>query len=271
MNAIIYAINEINQQIPIEMLTVGLTFGDNPAITNLSTLDDKIKRKVLVNRVLKDCNVVGGIEMIIPLYQIQPSQYEFSYTVYNVPPEAVMNREIISALSLSLIPTAGYLGFEAGYAPNNSNMNNSVLSVADRIGNSASSGGVLSNAHIEIVAYNTLLVYANYRTLSNFGVRVILENDKDMNNIQIRSYKSFSMLCVLAVKAYIYNKLVIAINNGYLSGGQDLGMFKNVLDSYSDSEEQYRTYLREVWGGIAFMNDNTRYNKHLRSMIAPDL
>lgn len=148
---------------------------------------------------------------------------------------------------------------------------NPVMGVADRIGNAAASTGVLSNAHLEIVAYNTILVYAHYRTLANFGVRVVVENDSNLNNLQPRSYKNFSRLCVLGVKAYLYNKLIIAINSGYLSGGQELGMFKSILENYASAEEEYATYLREVWASVAFMNDNTRHSRYLMGMLNPSL
>ena len=282
MNALIYSLNEINHQIPKELLHAGMMVDEQESTAYLTSLDDKILRKVLKKRVLLDANVVGGVEIIIPLNNLQPSFSEHFYTVYNISPELTNNREIISALSLAFMPANGYFGQVGNYYGSGSSVSgnstlsgfnsfNPVMGVADRIGNAASSNGVLSNAHLEIVAYNTILVYAHYRTLANFGIRVLLENDSNLNNIQPRSYKQFSFLCVLATKAYLYNKLIIAINSGYLSGGQELGMFKNILENYASAEEEYRTYLREVWGAVAFMNDVTRSNRFLSSMIAPNL
>jgi hypothetical protein len=279
MNALIYAVNEIQHQIPNELLHAGMNIDEQGVTANLTSLGDKILRKVIKKRVMLDANIVGGIETTIPLNNIMPSFTEQFYTVYQIPPELVNNKEIISALSISFMPGAGYYG-QGGGQFNGSGMNNNgsfnggfsaVMNVGDRIGNAASSAGPMSNAHIELVAYNTVLVYAHYRNLATFGLRVILENDSNLNNIQPRSYKNFSTLCTLAVKAYLYNKLSIAINSGYLSGGQDLGMFKSRLEEFSSAEEDYHTYLREVWAGVAFMNDTTRYNRFLGSMIAPDL
>lgn len=276
MNAILYAINEVNAQIPFEVLNAALTIDEHPDTVNLTSLDDKILRKILKKRILLDANIIGGIETIIGLNNISPSYTEHYYTIYNIPPEATMNKEIISVLGITYMPGNGFFGGASGYSttPNSiieSAQFSAVTNVANRIGNSASINGILNNTHIEIVGYNTILVYANYRTIANFGLRVILENDSNLNNIQPRSYKNFSILVVLGVKSYIYNKLIIAINSGYLASGQDLGMFKSIVESYSDAEEQYRTYLREVWGSTAYMNDVTRYNRYLSSMISPDL
>lgn len=282
MQALVYAINEIRHQIPEQLLHAGMMIDEQEQTAYLTSLDEKILRKVLKKRVLIDANIVGGVEMVIPLNGIQPSFHENFYTVYNIAPELTNNREIISALSLAFMPASGYFGQVGSHFGSTSGMSgtsvlsghnsfNPVMGVADRIGNAASSTGVLSNAHLEIVAYNTILVYAHYRTLANFGIRVVVENDSNLNNLQPRSYKNFSRLCVLGVKAYLYNKLIIAINSGYLSGGQELGMFKSILENYASAEEEYATYLREVWASVAFMNDNTRHSRYLMGMLNPSL
>ena len=275
MNALIYAINEITHQIPHELLQAAFTIDDSSETVNLNTVDDKILRKLIRKRVLIDMNITGGIETIIPLNSVQPSFYEYFYTIYQIPPELTMNKEIVSALNILLMPGAGVFG--QGNLGGNSFGNigymneNPVMNVANRIGSAASPSGVLSNAHLEIVGYNTILIYANFRVLTNFGLRVLLENDSNLNNIQPRSYKDVSMACVLACKAYIYNKLIIPVNSGYLASGQDLGMFKSILESYSEAEADYNTFLRERLGAVLFMNDTTRHNRFLASMINPSL
>lgn len=280
MTPIDFCINEIKNQVPVELLYAGMTFDEPPEIVNLSTLEDKILNKVFKKRVLLAANVIGGIEMLIPLASIPPSMYEYSYTVYPISPDLIMDKEIMSVHGLSYMPGNGFMGLTGGFAgvgnmfsPNTPDYYsmNPVMNVANRIGSAAGMSGVLTNAHTELVSYNTVAVYANYRTLANFGLRVVLENDNNLANIQPRSYIPLSILTVHAVKAYIYNKLIIPVNSGYLSGGQDLGIFKSILESYSDSEENYRTYLNEVWGAIAYMNDTTRYNALLQSMCQPDL
>lgn len=275
MNALIYAINEITHVIPHELLQAAFTIDDSPETVNLNTVDDKILRKLLRKRVLIDMNITGGIETIIPLNSVQPSFYEYFYTIYQIPPEMTMNKEIVSALNIMLMPGSGVFG--QGNLGGNSFGNigymneNPVMNVANRIGSAASPSGVLSNAHLEIVGYNTILIYANFRVLTNFGLRVLLENDSNLNNIQPRSYKDVSMACVLACKAYIYNKLIIPVNSGYLASGQDLGMFKSILESYSEAEADYNTFLRERLGAVLFMNDTTRHNRLIASMINPSL
>ena len=280
MNAIMYAINEIKSVIPYEILYAGMTLEEDPLLLNMSSLEDKVLNKVFKKRVLLAANVMGGIETIVPIRSIQPTFTEAMYTVYHIPPELIMDKEIMSALSLSYLPNSGYMGSTGGYGSSTmmggqSSLgyggNTATMNVANRIGASANSSSILSSAHLEIVARNTIAVYAHYQSLTNYGMRVVLQNDENLNNIQPRSYPALSKLGVLATKAYLYNKLIIPINSGYLSGGQDLGMFKSMPENYADAEESYQTFLREVWGQVAFMNDTTRYSNYLSGMLAPDL
>lgn len=280
MNAINYAINEIKYSVPYEILYAGMTIDEDPLIVNMSSLEDKVLNKVFKKRVLMAANVVGGIELIIPIASVMPTYTEPMYTVYHIPPELVMDKEIMSALSLAYLPTSGFMGVTGGAGnPGSSTItgstnygnNTATMNVANRIGSSFNAAGIISSAHLEIVARNTIAVYAYYQTLSNYGMRVVVQNDENLNNIQPRSYPALGKLGVLATKAYLYNKLIVPINSGYLSGGQDLGMFKTILESYAEAEEMYQAFMREVWGQVSFMNDTTRYNNYLTSMLSPDL
>ena len=275
MDLISYCLNEIRMQIPHEVLSAAFTIDEPPEVVNITSLDEKITTKVLKKRVFQDCNILGGIEIIVPLNNIQPLYYENFYTVYKIPNELTLNREIISALNITTMPGTGLIGSIGlnydTFAGILTNSYSAVANISNRIGDAAAPSGAVSNAHIEVIGPNTLLVYANYRLLTNFGVRVVVENNPNFTNISPRSYKAFSMMCVLAVKSYIYNKLIIPINSGYLAAGQELGVFKSIVESYENTEEEYRTYLNEKMGAVLYMNDTTRYNRFLRSMIAPDI
>lgn len=280
MNCIQYAINEVKNSIPYEVLYSAMTIDEDEYLYNLTSLEEKITHKVLKKRVLLTANIIGGIETVIPIGQLQPTISEAMYTVYNIPGTLTMDKEIVSALSLAYLPTYGFTAVGGGvagaamiYNPANPTnyTNNSLVNVANRIGSSVSNGGIVSNAHLEIVGRNTIAVYSHFKALGNYGIRVVLENHSNLNNIQPRSYKHFATLLVLATKAYIHNKLIIPLNSGLLSGGQELGVFKSIVESYSESEEEYQTYLKEAWGKVAYMNDTTRYYNLLNSMLAPNI
>lgn len=275
MNAVLYALNEIKNQIPEEVLLAAMNIDSPHQTYNPYSLEEKIRNKVILNRVIPDCNVTRGQELVIPLNNVQPTTSEMYYTVYRIPPELTDNRAIMSVLGLTYIPVNYMIGNYSSFITSDTigsfHPGNSITNVADRIGNAASDAAIVTNTHVELIGHNTILVYANYRTVFNYGARVVLEYDENMQGISPRSFKAFSYLCVLAAKAYIYNKLIVKLNSGYLQGGQELGKLQQIIESYEGSEEEYRTYLKEVWKPVAWMNDTTAYNRFVRSMLAPDL
>jgi len=111
MNALLYSINEILHQIPRDILHAGMMIDENDSIANLTTIEDKILNKVLKKRVLLDANIIGGIETIIPLTNVQPSYYEQYYTIYNIPSDLTMNKEIMSVLGMASVPINGLFKF----------------------------------------------------------------------------------------------------------------------------------------------------------------
>lgn len=282
MSALMYVVNEVKSYIPHEILYYALMLDEVPETANLTSLDDKLIHKVIRKRVWLDTNIVGGMEMVVPLNLTQPLFYENFYTVYRVDKSLTLNREIVSALGLSSMPvnagfgnpiTGGPGGFSTPFQSSSvcGQGYNPVMSVANRIGDSAAISGLIHNAHLELVGPNTVLVNQHYRMLANLGLRCIVENESNFNNIQPRSWKALGQLCLLATKAYIWTKLIVNMNSGVLAGGQELGMFRSIVEGYESAEEDYRTYLEEVWAPVSFMNDNSRYARYLSSMLAPDL
>lgn len=274
MNAISKALQEIRYSIPDELLNVGFNIDNNDYTINVS-LDEKIRTKVIYSRVLVDCNIVGGVHVLIPLSSLTPSYWANFYTVYNIPSELIDNRFIVSALNLVYVPMSQY------YSPNVAsasfgltgymNTPSSVEMVGSRIGTAQQDTTLVTNAHVEIIGHNTIAVYANYTLLGSYALRCLISNEENLSNISPRSYKDFANLCVLAVKSYLYNKLIIKVNMGYLQSGQELGEFKNILNNYSEAEEQYNTYLKERWQAVAAMNDTANYHRLLKSMMHPGL
>lgn len=273
MNAISVALQEIQYAIPFELLNAAFTINDPPETYRTISLEERIRTKCIKARVLRDCNLVGGVEMIIPLNTISPIVFNDYYTVYNIPSEYTNNREIVSALNLVQMPFsqmnynvagAAITGYYSNYYGSNS-----LTSVANRIGLAQEDTAFISNTHIHLIGYNTIAVYANYANITPYGLRCFVENDNNLNNISPRSYKTFAQLCIKAVKSYIYNTLIVKINTAYLQSGQELSIFKSLLDSYDSAEEDYNTYLREVWQATATMNDTMQYQRLLKMMVHP--
>lgn len=269
MSAIEKALTDIKFTIPDGILReafkdeVALSFNRIPR-----SLDDIIKDKVLAPRVLVDCNLIAGQIVVIDLagcLEYSPQPYQF---VFQVPMNRTQNRRIMSALSVSYLPYSS-----SYYNGNNYNLsgNNEIAHIGERIYASHSSVPQISTARVELIGPNTLLITDNNIISPTYAARVILENDKNLNNLKPRIWISFAELCIAAVKSYIYNKMPMIIGDSYLKGGQDLGVFKDIVDSYSDAEEEYKRLLKEKWGRLALMNDTPQHIKFMKMQISPGL
>lgn len=274
MSAVKYALNQLRHRIPNEVLREAFQrnrFDFRTAGAPVS-MDEVITVKVIRGRVFDDCDTVGGEHVLIPLFNVPVRRIDLNTTVYEIPSERLNHRSIMSVLSVhyymySIGLSAGNMdtGFYAGVFPND------LISVGQRIMDAAGSVPATSNANAELVAHNTVLIRDINRVTSTYMLRCVIANDGDFNNLHPRSYQQFAKLVEYAVKAWIYNNLIVQIDNAYLSGGQELGVIKQIVEGYADAEENYQTYLKEVWTKVAYMNDKQRHRRLMAIQINPAL
>lgn len=273
MDAIRKAISEVKFRIPkaiLEKTFINRYSSWSPP--DQTSVDEQILSLVVKPRVLVDCNIVGGTQVLIPIGDLPADRPDPNTLVFRVPKTRTQGRSINSVLHVAFMSqsqgaawgsTMG-LGGAGNYDQNENTAltgaMTGVMAAVDKI-------PVTSTASAILIGENVVMV----RDVMNFPInsylRCILANDENLNNIQIRSYHSFAKLVEFAVKSYIYNTLVIEIDTAELQGGFNLGMFKTVMESYSDSEQNYQDYLKDKWQSIAFMSDATTYRRLVKMTI----
>lgn len=273
MNAILYGLKKIRQAIPLEILNVGINLDVPRELVHTSSTDEKIVSKIIRPIVLVDTNIVGGIEVDIQLSGI-PVKYDYyNNMIWHVPMERTMNREIINPIGIGSVllgaPPVG-MGMPTGAYGSNSMGSAGCFTATyastqgDRIINSHSSSYSDFNPNVELIGPNTVLLHgANFLGQQALGLKAIIEHDNNLNDLQPRAYEQFSNLCVLAAKMHLYNTLVIAMGRGYLDGGQDLGPFQSIVESYDGAFAEYHEYLTETWGRVMLQNDTRRKERFL--------
>lgn len=262
MNPIQKAIADVKFKIPHDVLTAAFIqreFGQRASVVNI---DAVIRDVIIEKKVRPDCNLVGGTQVEVYLGDLRPEYLDPYTVIYRIPKEKTQNRSITRVLSVSM-GSINHIGTSTYGAPGYSSM----LSAAEGVMASFEPIPVVSTANISLIAENTIMVQDTLTFPVNSFLRCYVENDEYFSQLRSTTYIKFSRLVELAVKAYIYNKLTIPIGQAQLVGGQELGRFREIVDSYSDAMEQYDTYLQETWAKTAIMDDTRSRERHLRLLV----
>lgn len=263
MGPIGIALADIKHQIPPRIMeAVFVKYSSHWRIAPTS-IDDAITALIIRPRVLVMCNLVGGTEDIIPM-SVAEHVRENDYTsIYRFPKVATQDRSIVSVLNITFADPVRANTFGMGSMCGSS----TAMQAGQAVMNSHAAIPITSTARIQLIGENTVMVRDNIVLPANVFMRCILANDENMAHLQIRAYRPFIKLCVLAVKAYIFNEYILEMDVGELKAGQVLGRFKETIDRWEDAEEQFQDHLTNVMQRVLFMNDNETYQRHLKSMI----
>lgn len=241
--------------------------------TGRANIDDQILNNVVRARVLVDCNLIGGTQALIPLDGLGHDRpNDFYGTVIHIPKALTQGRSINSVLNVGFMSAgmaanwgvANTMGSVGAYAGQEST---ALMSSMQAMVASYDKIPMTSTARVQLIAENTILIRDSISFAPNGWLRCILANDENLGNIQLRSYKHFSQLVEYAVKSYIYNELIINLDQGELQGGQTIGVFKEIIQGYSDAEQNYKDYLTDVWEAVAFMNDGEAYGRYIKLIL----
>lgn len=272
MNPIRKALDEVRYVIPLPILQ--RAFLDRQSSWKASpnvSLDEQITSLVIRPRVLVDCNLIGGIHALIDLTGLPQEKAADYLTVIHIPKSRTEGRSIMSALSvgfqsLSYLSGWGSVASTSALAATGSFDNTAlsttaagVLAAFDRI-------PMTSTARCDLVAENTIVIRDAINLPPSPTLRCVLANGENMENLPLRAYRQFAELVKHAVKAYIYNQLLVQIDRGELQGGVELGTFKDIVSEYRDSEQNYQDYLTQSWEQIAFMADDSQYSRFILMM-----
>lgn len=276
MDAFNYACTQVRYTIPKEILEKAFINGTEAwRSAGVMNIDEQIRELVIRPRVMTDCNLVGGVQEVLNLSTVDRFSPKIGYFIYRIPMDVTSGRTILVPLSLHYInPEAASYGYTSAYSANTyTGMGgtgvdtSAAMSVASGIVDSLDRIPIVSTARLRLRAQNTVEVHDSVIPPPNVYLRCVLSHNEDMSNLSVRSLPSFANLVTLAVKSYIYNTLIIQIDKGELVYGQELGMFKEIVSGYSDTEQQYQEFLRDEMGAILFMSDQATYSRYIAMMV----
>lgn len=265
-SAIAFAIRMIKSNIPIEILNevfVNRSYqvDNRPQFATLST---QIQSAVIDNEVLLDTQLVSGRETSIELGDL-PIQVNADNTVtIHIPLSRTHGRYILDIYRVDFTSLQNNLGLSTTNV-GDSLTNRMIHSVVD----GSVPMDISSTTHCELIAPNTILVDMDGTSPNFTRAEVSLTNDKSMSHVRPKAYRKFGELCVLRTKQYIYNKLIIPLDAGMLYRGKEIGVFKSIIDNYSDAHVTYGELLQS-WSKTEFIQDREKMTKYLK-LITPSI
>jgi len=259
MNPITKALQELGYRIPRAILEKTFLSNLQPFSYTPTSLDARIRETVIEPRVMVDCNLMGGTEATIPLGGVPRQQIDSFTYVCRIPKKLTQGRTITRALSISY-GQVGMLGTSSNIPQQGTS---ALMDAAGGLLASALPIPAVSTAQCQLIGENVIMVIDTVSIPQDIYLRCWLENDTAFNHLQPTSYKDFAKLVEFAVKSYIYNHNQIPMDRAYIQGGFELGQFKSIVDGYADAEENYQTYLNEVWRKVALLNDFHGKRRHI--------
>jgi len=214
------------------------------------SVEFRIRREIIDNWVLPDCDFKAGVEKVISISGLPMTTIDGRMLV-TIPYKKTFGRSITSVLSIS-----------DGYSTTDGGVNGLAEVIAGLL-----PMNIPSSNDVVLEGNNTISIPDGY-SFGNPHIRCILTNDAGFANISPRSMNVVAELCVLATKAYIYNHLVLHVAENAIINGIPVSKFAEILDRYADMDELYEETFKLKWTKVAAQQDPVTRRKHI-NMIMP--
>jgi len=250
-NIINILLRKLYNQIPKEVLELAL----NPSEYN-RTLDALVKEEIIVGIVLVDCNLYAGRPTKITLKETmlktidEESDYSIvgDHSIYYIPPEFRENRDITVVLDMAY---PAILSLPNAY-PYNQVYGRSVLNAADDALSSMTHQPMYMTPEPILMGNNTIALNPPMTRHVDWILSCMLSYDKDFTNVSSNLIKPLEKMVIYGAQVFIYNKLRIKVQQGFLEGGAQLEPIKEIVESYSDAQEKFDEAFKKFRGASVF-------------------
>lgn len=267
-NILVKAVQDAMYVIPEEILTEVYTPRHNGYAAPSQSLSEQILALTIRPRVIPDANIAKGENMRIWLGDIKPRYIEDYRCIFEIPESKLPGKSILSVSNVSYTPMSGGIGsFGFAYGGVGPLFSQDTMTAVQQMTEASSAIPNVSTAKVELIGENVIMIEDAQRYNTAYVLNCYVTDNNYLNKIDPRTYEYFSTLCEYAIKAHVYRKLRIRLDRGRIEGGSMLGAFKEVVDEYADAETNYRTFLREKWAKVAFMDNRQNYMRWIRSQI----
>lgn len=218
------------------------------------SIDQVIMSSVITSRVLPDCNLVGGKMKNITLLHEYHEQ-----TLYGVQ-EDFANRGLFSIYRIPANEREGLpIVAVNGVAYPEDMSSNPYKHYNDQGANMATLTQSVLHSHTyanvpitptpELLEGDLVRLLPSQTVHIDWVLSVRLGYDNSFSTLNANAVFPFIQLVEHAVKNYIYNQMIIGMGQAKIMGGHELGIYRDVIQTYSDSNDKYLELLKDFKGG----------------------
>lgn len=269
MNAIQYTINEIKHRIPMAILKEAFqndlirkeTWGRRNA--PVVSIDHVIREKVIEGRVIPGMNLISGQRELVSLVGLMQDQQDDWSLVMEIPKVRTGGRSITAVFAMVTGTPTGALG---GSVSMQFGQSSGIVDSLKAMQQSRQAMPLMSDSNIQLIGDNTILIRSPLRLAGTMYLDCQLENDAVLSHVPPAAWRHFKKLCEFAVKAYIYNNIIIPMDEAQIAGGMSIGQFKQIVDQYADCNDLYDEAMKK-WEKVAIMSDPLAHQDHIQSIM----
>lgn len=273
MNAIQRAIADMPYRIPPQILQeVFIKRNQDWRQSGHATISEQIHTLVVRGRVLPDVKLIGGTTANVPLFGLEMIRVNDFDVVFRIPKDRTSGRSINSVLHIGFAAVGmgnawGSPGHSMPMGGYNIQENTATSAVLQQLLASADRIPITSTCACTLIGDNVIRVRdAGWHYAQGF-LHCIVGDDDNLSHLPIAYYDKFSTLLTYAVKSYIYNHLIISMDQQQLMAGMQLGSFKDQVMQYADAEQNYQDYKDGPWRQVGTMADQVQYDRFLEMML----
>lgn len=251
-NALDIALSRIRVRIPSQILDIAFAKREPWDVT--CSHDEMILNHIIRAFVLKDTNIFGGKQKQIILRPEYKEKLQFNvddgylhtgpFSLFRIPAEAREGQPIVEVHGVA------YRGNYSDYIPQTAGwpggVNLSVLGHAVLDSHTFSSSPVKPN--IELLTSDLVRLWPPQHSFVIWVMTCRIAYDQDFTNLNTSAMDTFAEVCVEATKMFIYNKIVIPMDEAHIQAGQQIGEIKRIVDSYSEAPQRYKELMTQLAG-----------------------
>ena len=254
----------ISQGIPLPILKIAIKKFNSDNHTSY-TVTSFIQEHIMTRVVLPEANLSGGNLKTIPLkneyLEMTPGDHggyagdDGPYSLFRIPPEVRDNKPISNIVSVQY-PYNTYLG--GGI--NSSDIGLGGYCLADQLDevlNSYTLARPRNHPTARLLSGDLVRISPTQYSVQNWLMTCRIDFDSSFTNLHDHAIPVLADLVLYATRQWIYTNLLIDIDRAAMETGADIGTIKTIIESYSDSAQQYTETLK-LWRGVSFLEPSYR-------------